>query len=168
MALLNFDGAAEWAKAIEAETGKDLTTIKLAGKVVTAAEAKQSAAIVAETLVNGKMRSLEDHSLGEIQNWHNEDEKAVRKLRSDLTTAGALPTRYASGFYAAHVVAAAVTAAGAKNGDVSLIFNRMGAVLKAMHARNPSWGPLYVVHPGNMCVRRSYFRGAGEASGDEP
>jgi hypothetical protein len=30
------------------------------------------------------------------------------------------------------------------------LFTRMLAVMDAMHDANPSWGPLYVVHPGDI------------------
>jgi hypothetical protein len=30
------------------------------------------------------------------------------------------------------------------------LFARMLAVLDAIHDANPSWGPLYVVHPGDL------------------
>ena len=73
--LLEFNGADKWADYIEAETNKDLTTIRLdanprdpnSGKVIASDEAKKSAKIVTKTIVEGKMKSLEDHSLGEIQ-----------------------------------------------------------------------------------------------------
>jgi hypothetical protein len=159
--LLKFDGADQWAKLLEAETDKNLTTITLAGNKIGVADAKKSAEIAAAILVNGRMNNLENHALGEIQNWHNEDEMIVKKLRTVLTTAGQLPTRFATGFYAAHAVAAAVTAAVAKNGDIALIFDRMLTVLKVMHNTNPSWGPLYVVHPGNMAAHRAYRRFSG-------
>ncbi|UFS70593.1 hypothetical protein LPW11_00005 [Geomonas sp. RF6] len=154
--LLKFDGAGEWAKVIEAETEKDRTTIRLEGTVITPEEAKLSAQIVADTVVNARMCTLENHALGEIQNWYNHDETIARKLRTVLTTANQVPTRYVCGYYAAHVVAAAVTAALAKGGDVDLIFERMQTILKVMHNSNPSWGPLYVSHPGNITARLAY------------
>ncbi len=53
-------------------------------------------------------------------------------------------------FYAAHAVAAAVTAAVAGGGDVPVIFDGMLNTLKQMFDRNPSWGPLRVAHPGDI------------------
>ena len=33
---------------------------------------------------------------------------------------------------------------------IPVIFDRMLGLLKVMHDANPSWGPLYVVHPGDV------------------
>jgi hypothetical protein len=155
--LLNFDKATDWANIIEEETNKDVSSIVLGGMVVSLEEAKLSAKIVAETIVNHKAISLEKHSLGEIQNWRNEDEAIVQSLHSVLTTAINLPESLAAGTYAAHAVAGAVTAALAKNGDIALIFNRMQIILKAMHDKNSSWGPLFVAHPGDIDMHRAYY-----------
>ncbi|WP_440955608.1 hypothetical protein ACSAZK_01160 [Methanosarcina sp. Mfa9] len=153
---LFFTGAEEWAKAIEAETDKDLRTIRLGMTIISAEDAKKSADIVAEVLVNTKMKSLENHALGEIQNWRDHDEGIVEELRTLLMKLSSLPAHFAEGIYAAHVVAAAVTAALAKDADVSIIFDRMLGMLKTMHDANPSWGPLYVEHPGNLSSIRTY------------
>ncbi|MBJ8205786.1 hypothetical protein JDS91_31870 [Bacillus cereus] len=123
---------------------------KRQGIAISNDEAKKSAQIVASTIVKRKLISLENHSLNQIQNWKNKDELIVAQLRSSLNTLGSLPEEYKSGIYAAHVVAAAVTAAISKDGDVAVIFDRMITSLKAMHDSNPSWGPLFVVHPGDI------------------
>jgi hypothetical protein len=154
--LLSFDDAGEWSKMIEAETDKDLSTIRLEGKEISPEHAKQSAKIVASTLARSKMESLENHALGEIQDWRNRDERIVKDLRKLLVTASQMPSRYASGIYAAHMVAAAVTSAILKNADLPLLFDRMLGALKIMHDGNPSWGPLYVVHPGDLVAVRTY------------
>ncbi len=65
---LIFTGAEEWAKAIEAEIDKDLHTISFGMTIISAEDAKKSSDIVAEVLVNTKMKSLENHALSEIQN----------------------------------------------------------------------------------------------------
>jgi hypothetical protein len=155
--LLSFNGAEDWAKIIEAETDKDVTTIRAGWIVIEPEVAKKSAEVVAGILVRGKMEKLESHSLGEIQNWHNDDDAIVAVLRPLLTTVGKLPEQYAKGIYAAHVVAAATLEALSKNADIPQIFDRMIAVLKIMHDTNPSWGPLYVAHPGNLVSYRSYI-----------
>jgi len=155
---LQFDGAEQWAALIEAETDKDLTEIRLGRRVVNAEEAKRSADIVASVLVHGKWRSLEDHSLGEIQNWQNRDEQIVQELRSLLASRAPLSSEHASGYYAAHVVAAAVVEAVSRDADISGIFSSMLAMLKEMHDTNPSWGPLYVVHPGNLLPHVSFSK----------
>jgi hypothetical protein len=158
VSLLSFSGAADWSQVIEAETGKDLSRIRLDGAAVSAELARRSAKIVASTLVRAKMESLENHALGEIQDWRNRDEAVVNKLLSLLTTPGPLPSRYASGIYAAHVVAAAVTGGLSGDADITMIFKRMLGILKTMHDANPSWGPLYVAHPGDITTRMVYSK----------
>jgi hypothetical protein len=118
--------------------------------VVSPEEAKRSADIVASVLVQSKLKSLENHSLGEVQTWRNEDEAIVRELRSLLTSRSPLSGDHASGYFAAHVVAAAVLEAVSGNAEISEIFESMLFLLKEMHNANPSWGPLYVVHRGNL------------------
>src|SRR5258708_22497537 len=90
--LLEFGGAADWADVIEGETEKDLATIRLAGKKVDPKVAKKSAETVARVIVTHPMPSLENHALGEIQNWRDEDEGGVQPLRRALTTANPAPT----------------------------------------------------------------------------
>lgn len=156
---LEFSDRDEWAKAIEMEVDKDLRAIRLGSARtgfidISPDYARRSAEIVAETLVHGKVDALEYHSLGEIQNWRDEDEWTMMELRSLLTRTGPLPNLYAEGVYAAHAVSAAVIAALAGDGPISIIFDRMQGILKAMHDANPSWGPLYIAHPGDLVFIR--------------
>ncbi len=153
--LLSFGGAKAWAGALVAETDRDLGQVRLGRAAVTNDVARRSAAIVARTIVEQKLESLERHALGEIQDWRDGDEAIVAALRGVLRSARPVPTRYAAGIYAAHVVAAAVTAALAPGADVRRLMERMLVALKAMHDRNPSWGPLYVAHPGDIVAWRA-------------
>jgi hypothetical protein len=153
---LIFTGAEEWADAIEAEADKDIRTISLDTNNISPEDAKRSADVVADVLVNKKMEKLENHSLGEIQNWRDHDEDIVGKLRTRLMKLSPLPKQFAEGVYAAHAVATAVTAALAKGADMSIIFDRMLGMLKIMHDGNPSWGPLYIAHPSNLIFIRAY------------
>jgi hypothetical protein len=156
--LLSFDGKDAWADAIEAEADQDLTSsIILAGRVVSVEDAKKSAGIVAQTIAKGKMQTLEMRPLIEIQDWRNEDEQTVQDIIPALVSAVDLPDPYKGDFYAAHAVAAAVVAALRKDADLAVVFSRMQAVLKAMHDANPSWGPLYIMHPGDL-KRKPMFR----------
>jgi hypothetical protein len=159
--LLNFSKASEWATAIEAETDKDLTEIRLGSSntLITPDEAKLAADIVASCLVQTKMRCLDNHALGEIQNWSDSDEQIVKKIRSLLKITDPLPELFDKGVYAAHVVAAAVTEALMGNTEIPVLFVRMINILKVLHDRNPSWGPLYIKHPGNTVPLRAYIRG---------
>jgi len=148
--LLKFTNAGAWADALAKETDKDAKKIVLAGMHVTEATAKKSAAIVARTIAAEKLDALDGHALSEVQNWRNHDETLVANLIEPLTMAVDLPGRYAGGTYAAHVVSAAVMAALQFPAAIPVIFDRMQGVLKVMHDANPSWGPLYVVHPGDV------------------
>ena len=44
-----------------------------------------------------------------------------------------------------------------KNADIPMLFDRMIGMLKIMHDSNPSWGPLYVVHPGDIVALPAYY-----------
>jgi len=154
---LKFSGAAAWAAVIEDETRKDVTTIRLSGVTISEEDARKSADVVAEVIMQAKLHALENHSLGYIQNWRNTDELIVQQLRGLLTTVGQLPTKLESGIYAAHAVAAAVTAALSQNANIPLLFDRMLGILKKMHDSNPSWGPLFVAHPGNIVADYAYI-----------
>ena len=155
--LLNFDQAGEWEKIIVAETDKDLSTIRIEGRNINPDIAKQSAKIVAETIINTKLQSLENHSLNQIQNWENADEAIATFIRTSLRTTGLSIEQYKSGFYAAHVVAAAITEALSKDADLNIVFDRMIALLKVMHDANPVWGPLLVKHPGDIMRHLLYY-----------
>lgn len=138
--LLDFSKASDWATAIEAETDKDLTAIRLGSSntIITPSEAKRAASIIASCLVHTKLECLENHVLGEIQNWHDSDEQIVKHIRSILRITGPLPDLYDKGAYAAHVVAAAVVEALMGDTEIPLLFSRMINILKALHDRNPS------------------------------
>ncbi len=159
--LLNFSKAGEWATAIEAETDKDLIQIQLGSNntKITPDEAKQAGDIVACCLVQTKMRSLDNHAFGEIQNWHDGDEQIVKKIRSLLKITDPLPELYDEGVYAAHVVAAAIIEALMGTTQISVLFMRMIDILKVLHDKNPSWGPLYIKNPGDAVPLKAYIRG---------
>jgi hypothetical protein len=148
--LLSFDGASEWANIIESETEKDLDDVVLSGILVSPTVARQSAEIVAEVLVTQKSKILANHALIEIQDWRNRDEDIVNQLREVLTTTTPLSVEFAGGVFAAHVVSAAVMAALSKGANLSVLFSRMIGILKIMHDKNASWGPLFVTHPSNV------------------
>lgn len=154
---LKFSDAAAWATVIEDETRKDVTSIHLSNTMVSEADVRKSAEIVAEVIMHTRLESLENHALGYIQNWRNADEKIVQQLRGLLTSLGQLPIKLESGIYAAHVVAAGVTAALSHNANIPMLFDRMLGTLKKMHDANPSWGPLYIAHPGNVAAHFAYL-----------
>ena len=169
VSLLKFTGRRAWVNLIAEETNKDAGTIVLAGEIVSKETARQSARLVAQTLVNHRARALENHSLGEIQNWRDSDERKVRLLRNALRTAGELPSSASpTPVYAAHAVAAAVTEAIAGTSNITALFKRMLAFLTAMHDQNPSWGPIFVAHPGNLVRDRFYYRQEVEVAAPAP
>jgi hypothetical protein len=118
--------------------------------------AKRSTDIVAACLVKTNMRCLNNHALGDIQNWYDADEQKVKHIRSILRIEDPLPELYDKEIYAAHVVAAAVIEALQGNTDNHMLMERMINILKTMHDKNPSWGPLYVMHPGNVVPLKAY------------
>jgi hypothetical protein len=167
---LKFSKADDWAKYIEAEADSDLETIRLnanidpttgkldpnSGIIIDPADAKRSAEVVAKIIAEGKMECLENHSLGEVQNWHDDDESIVNELKSNLTTLSPILDIYSRGIYAAHVVAAAVVAAVEEDADIELLFKSMVSILKLMHDANPVWSlPIYLEHPGDLGKRGS-------------
>ncbi|MFA6371184.1 MAG: hypothetical protein WCW68_01020 [Methanothrix sp.] len=158
VSLLNFSKANRWATAIEAETDKDLARIQLGeNSVITPEEAKDSALIAANCLVQTKMECLGNHALGEIQNWHDDDENIVRQVRSILKATEPLPEIYSKDVYAAHVVAAAIVESLQGKIEVPMLFTRMINMLKTLHDKNPSWGSLYVKYPGNVVPLNAYL-----------
>ena len=157
VSLLSFREANQWAQILESETNKDLSTIRLLGNQIPPDIAKKSASIVASTICNTKLKTLENHSLSEIQNWRDYDQEIVKnELIPILKSLRQLPDHLSEGIYAAHLVAAAIEAAVSNNSDIPSIFNRMLTALKIMHDKNPSWGPLFVRQPGNLARRLVY------------
>jgi hypothetical protein len=154
VALLDFSQRDAWARIIAAETDKDARSIVLAGQRLSVEEARESARRVAAAIANTRARSLENHSLSEIQTWRDRDENIVAVVRQSLTTTGDLPAEGTARIFATHVVAAAVTEALANGADLPVIFDRMVNILSRQHAQNPVWGPLLVRHPGN--IRRDF------------
>lgn len=148
--MLSSAGAADWADVIEAETEKDVEQIKIGDFPISLDRAKRSCEIVASTLATTRMAALNHHALIEIQNWRDRDEDIVRELQKNLLKNAPAGGSREDGIYAAHVVAAAALTALAGKKDVGSIFKWMLKVLKTMHDSNPSWGPLYVAHPGDV------------------
>ena len=158
--LLSFDGAPQWARAIEDETMKDVTHIRIENVPVSVDKARRSCDIVANVIAATRMDTLNGHAMIEIQNWRNEDEAICRELQRSILTMTPIDADKAHGVYAAHVVAAAATAALSQAGATGIgpIFRGMIAVLKSMHDANAAWGPLFVAHPGAIARDLVYVR----------
>jgi hypothetical protein len=143
---LSFEGAKEWEEVLLAETDKDLNPtckIEIDGELVGAEDIKRSVAITAETISRKPMSSLENHYIGEIQDWHDHDEEIVNEnLRPILAGEEPLLEFYPKDTYATHAVAAGVIAALAGDAKISTIFGRMKDMLKTMHNTDPTMSPL--------------------------
>ncbi len=170
VALLPFSQAGAWSKRVASETDQDAGTITLAGKVVSRAVARESARRAAIAIASSKVKSLENHALGEIQTWQDSDELKVNIVRQLLTTNGNLPEEEGNArIFATHIVAGAVIEALANGRDIPVIFDRMISILAKLHSKNPVWGPLFVRHPGNIRRDLAYrFHARPEIRAAEP
>lgn len=155
--LLRFDRRETWAALLEDHADEDSWFIELDGHRLSRDAARESAAVVADVIVNGRWDALNRHRLSEIQTWRDIDEDIVEALEPHLTTLGPLDDVYARGYYAAHVVAAAVRAALRRGADLPVIFDRMLGLLRLMYDENPSWGPLSIVTPSDLAPLRIYI-----------
>jgi len=151
---LSFSDRNVWAEAILKEGLRDLSTIVINDNVVVEpAMAQRSAILVAQALTGTRLDSLASHSLLEIQDWTDRDEKIVSDLRAAISGKSTLDAYGRdSGIYAAHTVAAALYEGLQVKQDIKPLFDNMITMLKTMHDSNPNWGPLYTVHPGNLRI----------------
>lgn len=166
--LLRFEARETWASVLEEQVDRDFWPIDLDGYRLSRDAAKASAAAVAGVIVNGKLDALNRHALSEIQTWRNRDEAIVSELEQHLTTLGPLHDVYSRGYYAAHVVAAAVRAALKEGADIPLIFDRMLGILRLMYDENPSWGPLAIASPSDLAPLRIYVPTGAQGRAREP
>ncbi len=157
---LPFGGATAWAAAVERETSLDAQVIRLSRREVSLTEARGAAATAARAVTSTPLRTLEGHALGEIQTWRDSDDRIVARLAAALAGRGTLDATIERGDYAAHAVAAAVTTAVGRGGDPAALQPRLVTMLAAMHRLNPVWGPLQVIHSGDM-TRRTFFTALG-------
>lgn len=147
-----FAGASAWAQAIKQEVDKDLQAQQQALYVIDPANQNQrymlntmisqrAAEIVADTIMNSKLNSLEGHSLSEIQTWTDQDETAATALGMLMASRAPLPATYRNdGYYAAHVVAGA-TMEGLKAGaNIPALFTSMIDYLNTMNQYDSNWG----------------------------
>ena len=156
VALLKFKGNVAWADAIARETDQDRGPIRLDGRKVSLPRARRSVEVVAKTLVQTKTQALENHALGEIQNWRDTDEAKVKRVRHALRSGKPLPaTSGAAKIYAAHLVAGAVIEACATGTDIPLLQSRMIDLLNAAHHENAAPSP--AVELPHSEIERHYF-----------
>jgi hypothetical protein len=147
---LHFKDALAWSKIIAAGASKDNGTLRLINSdgtrspfPVSLKEAIASTKVVAKTILQSNLITLENHSLQSIQDWRDGDQAIVNKLILALKTEGNLPKNIkGSGFYAAHVVAAATQASLQKGAQLAELFSKMQNLLAAMHLENPLWSQI--------------------------
>jgi hypothetical protein len=119
--------------------------------------------LVAQTIVQHKASALENHALGEIQNWRDADEAIVNTVRAALRTGAPLAAMVGDNkVYAAHLVAGAVVETLSTGAGLPTIHARLISLLNAQHDQNPSWGPLLVRQPGNIVKDFIYKRPLAE------
>lgn len=150
---LMFSQRAKWAAALKKETARDGNTIVLLHRKVDTQSAIRSAEVTARAIATTRVEALEKHSLAMIQNWRDSDEMIVAQIRVLFANPLAPVPEQA---YAAHAVAAAITWSASNTGDPGVAMQRMIPLLARMNRANPSWGPLFVAHPGNL--RRHRFQ----------
>lgn len=150
LGICEFSAKNEWKQAIYAETQTDLPVkgFTLAGVSYDVAAVRAAAAHVASAILSTKMRALENHAIGEIQNWRDDDESIAQHLALCCILGHSTPQQSAfSGIFAAHAVAAALIAAliSANPGQAQ---RRMITLIEAMHDANPSWSELKLSSAG--------------------
>lgn len=146
----SFSKAKPWADAISAEVDRDAPKqgVWLAGRVYSSKAVKHSASLVASAIMTGRTRALQDARLIDIQDWREHDQQLVEALALHVMLGGANPPQSAfRGLFAAHAVAAAITAA-LISGRPQEAQQSMVTLLSAMHASNPSWSELNIANPG--------------------
>jgi hypothetical protein len=94
--------------------------------------------------------ALKGHALQEIQDWADNDEQIVADMRKVIKSKTPAKEKLSNDAYATHVVAAAIYEGLLVKQEIAPLFKNMIVILKRMHNVNPSWGPLYILHPGDI------------------
>lgn len=142
-----FQGRAAWNEVIASEGIKDIRNLTLVTREGYAVPfpadvntAIRSAYVVADTIANSKLQSLEGHSLRDIKDWTDADQAITDALGQAIRTGARLPQAYrGDGIFAAHAVAAATLESVKSGANVQTIFNRMIPMLDEMHNGNAQW-----------------------------
>lgn len=137
---LRFAQAAAWSAALLHDIYRDVRGPLVLAEGALAPELLYEACqVVVDALIGTPLAAIGGLKLCDLQNWSDRDEAITSDLRVCLTRAQPLPEQYAPRFYAAHALAAAVTAATAAGASVPLLFGQLQQMLGTMHQHNPSW-----------------------------
>ncbi|MGR3911963.1 MAG: hypothetical protein QRY71_01460 [Candidatus Rhabdochlamydia sp.] len=132
----------------EARNTPDISSMSMKYTSISVEDMKRSTEIVAFTIMNSKLQALNGKSLADIRCWNDTDEKSYEVFRSLLRIEEALDPveKYKEGFFAAHVVSAAVMESILEEESNPLTaqkikhtFSRMLTILETMHQTNSEW-----------------------------
>ncbi|CAM0117262.1 hypothetical protein [Rhabdochlamydiaceae symbiont of Dictyostelium giganteum] len=135
----------------EAKNAPNIHSMTMKYTSISIQEMKRSAEVVAYTIMNSKLQALQGRSLADIRCWSDTDEKNYEVFRSLLRIEEAFDPvkKYKEGFFAAHVVSAAVMESILEEESNPLTaqkikhtFSRMLTILQTMHQTNNEWQPL--------------------------
>lgn len=104
-------------------------------------EIRKTVKIVANTIVLGNLKTLEDHCLAEINNWTNHDEVLVQRIVSDLLNKKMprlVPGPDGQEIYAAHILSGGILAIS-KSGNIEEVTNLCIDSLNILFDNNPVW-----------------------------
>eukprot|EP01101_Sappina_pedata_P005823 TRINITY_DN2755_c0_g1_i1.p1 TRINITY_DN2755_c0_g1~~TRINITY_DN2755_c0_g1_i1.p1 ORF type:complete len:603 (+),score=217.60 TRINITY_DN2755_c0_g1_i1:272-1810(+) len=151
--MLNFSDREFWASKIEQKTDFILATegnvVKFDGRVIKfnqnpkteeELQVRQSIQTFAEIVMAGKMKTLDNKSLAQIDNWEDSDEDIVDEIRAKYFGDCINTDPFPEGYYAAHAVAAGTKEAilsPKSQKDLDRVFLQMVTLLAEMNKTNP-------------------------------
>jgi len=152
--LLKFSDRKMWADKLESKTDEILAdqgnTIKFVDRTVSwnqtpktqdEIDVRASIQTFAHIITACQMASLNNHALGELDNWEDSDEAIVDRIRRVFLQPNSNPDiACPEGYYAAHAVAAATKESilGSKSQqELARIFTQMLTLLSNMNKTNP-------------------------------
>lgn len=151
--LDDYRRAMQWGQWLREHIASDLAYwggIQLTGARLSVSDAQVFASILAQVIAEHPTDAFEGHALRQIQRWDDHDDQLVDLIREALRTdQHTLPTGALEGPFAAHAVAAAVAETVFGDLAASDVFERMIAMLSAMHAANPAWRRHGAPHRGD-------------------
>lgn len=104
-------------------------------------EMRETAKIVANTIIYGNLKTLNDHHLSEINNWNNHDEILVQRLIKDLShnnIPSLDPGPDGNQVYAAHILSAGILEI-IKSAKITQVTSLCVEALNKLFESNPVW-----------------------------